>query len=150
MAAKKQGGAAITTIGEAPRPYKVGYCRPPIEHQFKPGNPGRPRGSRNKLGERFIAAMCADFEEHGASVIEHVREEDPAVYLRVVAGLVPAHVLVHEARLDELSDEELSAYLIAVRQALGLRDAEVVEAAPAVLSDESEPLAESEDAPSEP
>ncbi len=31
--------------------YKVGYCRPPVEYQFKPGqraNPsGRPRGSQN-------------------------------------------------------------------------------------------------------
>ena len=30
----------------------VGYCRPPVEHRFKPGtsgNPrGRPRGSRNR------------------------------------------------------------------------------------------------------
>lgn len=123
MAAKKdrarEPSAAPTSVS-----YKVGYCRPPLEHQFKPGHTGRPRGSRNKIGERFIAAMCADFEEHGQSVIERVREEDPAVYLRVVAGLVPAHVLVHEARLDELSDDELASYLFAVRQALGLRDAQ--------------------------
>ena len=151
MAANKDDAAAPAAGGALTPPgYKVGYKRPPIEHQFKPGNPGRPKGSRNKLGERFIAAMCADFEEHGASVIERVREEDPAVYLRVVAGLVPAHVLVHEARLDELSDEELATYLIAVRQALGLRDAEAAETALAVLRDESEEATESEDAPSEP
>jgi hypothetical protein len=103
-------------------PAKVGRGHPPVEHQFKPGNPGRPKGSRNKLGEHFIAALCADFEEHGTAVIAHVREGDPAVYLRVVAGLVPQHVLVHEARLDELSDDELAAYILAVRQALGLRE----------------------------
>lgn len=35
---------------------KSGKPTPPIEHQFKPGNPGRPKGSRNKLGEAFLEA----------------------------------------------------------------------------------------------
>ncbi|HAH11511.1 MAG TPA: hypothetical protein DCL48_15565, partial [Alphaproteobacteria bacterium] len=30
---------------------------PPVEHQFKPGNPGRPKGARNKLGEAFLSDM---------------------------------------------------------------------------------------------
>ena len=53
------------------------------------GGPGRPRGSRNRLGEDFLSALCADWAEHGASVIADVRENSPAVYLRIVAGLVP-------------------------------------------------------------
>ena len=128
MAARKAAKTLAKSTVEAPAgaaadlPAKVGRGHPPAEHQFKAGNPGRPKGSRNKLGEHFIAALCADFEEHGTSVIARVREEDPAVYLRVVAGLVPQHVLVHEARLDELSDDELATYLIAVRQALGVRE----------------------------
>jgi len=39
------------------------------------------------LGEHFIAALCADFEAHGARVI--VREDEPSVYLRVIARVVP-------------------------------------------------------------
>jgi hypothetical protein len=95
-----------------------------VAHQFKPGNPGRPKGSRNKLGEHFIAALCADFEAHGARVIERVREEEPGVYLRVIARVVPPSMLLQrEGAVSELSDEELERYLSAVREALVARDA---------------------------
>ena len=101
----------------------VGRGRPPVQHQFKPGNPGRPKGSRNKLGEHFIAALCADFEAHGARVIERVREEEPSVYLRVIARVVPPSMLLqHEGAVAALSDEELEVYLAAVRDALAARD----------------------------
>lgn len=102
----------------------VGRGRPPVAHQFKPGNPGRPKGSRNKLGEHFIAALCADFEAHGARVIARVREEEPGVYLRVIARVVPPSMMaLHESVVSELSDEELAAYLAAVREALTARAA---------------------------
>jgi hypothetical protein len=102
----------------------VGRGRPPVAHQFKPGNPGRPKGSRNKLGEHFIAALCADFEAHGPRVIERVREEEPGVYLRVIARVVPPSMLLPpEGAVSELSDEELERYLSAVREALVARDA---------------------------
>ena len=60
--------------------------------QFKKGSaggPGRPKGSRNKVSEEFLKVLAADFAEHGKSVIERVRKEDPAVYIRIVAQLVP-------------------------------------------------------------
>ena len=124
--AKKNGAvaaAAAAAGGEVIAPAeRVGRGHPPIAHRFKPGNPGRPKGSRNKLGEHFIAALCADFEAHGEGVIARVREEDPAVYLRVIAQIVPQSVLVHEAKLDELSDDELAAYLLAVREIVRARE----------------------------
>jgi hypothetical protein len=45
------------------RPNKVGYGHPPVEHQFQPGNPGRPPGSRNKpksMLEEIAAALEAE------------------------------------------------------------------------------------------
>ena len=54
------------------------------------GNPnGRPAGSKNKISEKFISAITADFEKHGETVIEQVRCEKPENYLKIVADLVP-------------------------------------------------------------
>src|SRR5215210_5488649 len=70
------------------------------------GNPaGRPKGSRNKLGEDFIAALYADFQEHGPATIERAREQDPAAYLRIIAGLLPKEVKIEDLR--DLTDEQL-------------------------------------------
>lgn len=46
-----------------PQPNKVGYGHPPVEHQFQPGNPGRPRGSRNKPKTMFDEIADALEEE---------------------------------------------------------------------------------------
>ncbi|MDW9802795.1 hypothetical protein GOA91_07665 [Sinorhizobium meliloti] len=86
---------------------KTGKPVPPVEHQFKPGNPGRPKGARNKLGEAFLEAMHADFEEHGASVIETVRKEKPDQYLKVVASILPKDLNVNINSMDDLTDEQL-------------------------------------------
>src|SRR5262245_23589977 len=63
--------------------------------QFKPGaqwtgnRAGRPKGSKDKISEEFVAALAADFAKHGIAVIAKVRQRAPAVYLRIVADLVP-------------------------------------------------------------
>lgn len=83
--------------------------------QFKPGqtgNPsGRPKGSRNKLGEAFVADMLANWEEHGPETIEQVRTEKPDQYLKVVASILPKELNVKVSELDELSDDELDRRL---------------------------------------
>lgn len=47
------------------------------------------KGSRNKLGEEFLAKFAADVGLHGAEVIERVRTERPEVYLKIWADLLP-------------------------------------------------------------
>jgi hypothetical protein len=86
---------------------KTGKPTPPVEHQFKPGNPGRQKGSRNKLGELFLEAMHADFETHGPAVIEKVRTDKPDQYLKIVASILPKDLNVSFRKTDELSDDEL-------------------------------------------
>lgn len=92
---------------------------PPVEHQFKPGNPGRPKGSRNKLGEAFIQAMHEDFSQHGATVIAQVRVEKPEQYLKVVASILPQQLNVNVQPLDELSDDQLRKHAEALIRELG-------------------------------
>ncbi len=84
---------------------KTGRKPPPVEHQFKPGNPGRPKGSRNKLGEAFIEALHEDFEKDGAVAIAACRREKPDAYLKVIASILPKELKVTTE--NDLTDEEL-------------------------------------------
>ena len=93
---------------------------PPVEHQFKPGNPGRPKGSRNKLGEAFIQALHDDFKEHGVAAIATVRTERPHEYLKVVASLQPKQIEIKDDAFGDLTDEQLAAVLASVTAALGI------------------------------
>ena len=87
--------------------YVVGYCRPPIEYQFKPGQGGRKKGARNRLGEDFLLALANDFESHGAEAIERVRIERPDAYLRVISSLLPKDLNLNVTKYDDLTDEQL-------------------------------------------
>lgn len=81
---------------------------PPVEHQFKPGNPGRPKGARNKLGEAFIEALHNDFAEHGIAAIQTVRADKPDQYLKVIASLLPKELTLNFGDdRNELTDDEL-------------------------------------------
>ena len=80
------------------------------------GNPkGRPKGSRNKLAEHFIADLQADWEEHGVEAIKQMRENNPADYVKVVAGILPKELNVKTSVVEELSDDELAAGIAALQ-----------------------------------
>lgn len=88
--------------------------------RFQVGNPGRPKGSRNKLGEAFIAALHDDFVEHGVQVIETVRLCKPDQYLKVVASILPKELNIKSDAFDGISDEQLAAIVAAATSALGI------------------------------
>lgn len=86
--------------------------------RFQAGNPGRPKGSRNKLGEDFLKALHEDFSEHGVKAIQDMRAEDPAAYVKVVASLLPKEIKVSTAQ--DLSDDELDRRIRQLAAALSL------------------------------
>ena len=73
-----------------------------------PGGPGRPPGARNRLSEIALAALGADFAEHGAAVIAQVRRERPHHYLSIVVSLLPRQLHVERSSpFADLTDDEL-------------------------------------------
>lgn len=89
---------------------------------IKPGevrNPaGRPKGSKNKLGEDFISALQQDFEAHGVAAIATVREERPHEYLKVIAGILPKELNITKTTVEELSDDDLARALATLQSVI--------------------------------
>jgi hypothetical protein len=78
---------------------------------FEPGRSGNPAGGplgsrhRQQLNSEFIAALLRDFRHSGPNAIERVRRAQPAVYLKVLALLVPReHKVEHTNAIGQLTD----------------------------------------------
>jgi hypothetical protein len=65
--------------------------RDPETGQFVQGykGGGRPKGSRNKLGEAFIADVYAKWQARGGEALERMIDTDPGGFVRVVAQVLP-------------------------------------------------------------
>ena len=87
------------------------------------GNPaGRPKGSRGKLAEAFIADLYESWQENGKAAIKKVLDERPHEYLKIVASLMPRQVELKEAAFDDLSSEDIAVLVSLARSALPLPD----------------------------
>ena len=100
---------------------------------------GRPRGSRNALSEEVVCALLRDFRKHGEKAIAKVRREQPGIYLKVLALLIPRQdKLEHTNTIKTMTDEELEsaiAFLQEMMAAQAVGSAHLVEmkAEPAAL-----------------
>ena len=104
------------------------------------GNPaGRPRGSRNVLSEEVICALLRDFRKHGEKAIAKVRRDQPGVYLKVIALLIPRQdKLEHTNTIKTMTDEELESAIAILNemmaaQAVGSAHLIEMKAQPAAL-----------------
>jgi len=80
---------------------------------------GRPKGSRNKLGEAFVSDLLSDWEENGPAAIAVVRAERPQDYLKVVASILPKDVNVNVRPLEEMTNDQLRQQIGQLAKELG-------------------------------
>jgi hypothetical protein len=71
---------------------------------FKPGqsgNPtGRPKGSRNKLAENFLADAYQQWQTHGSAALEAMAKDEPAKFCQMVANLLPKEAVLQDERVQ--------------------------------------------------
>ena len=97
--------------------------RKPLAHAFKPGqsgNPaGRPKGSRNKVVEKYIEALGEVFEEQGIDAIRRTARDEPAKFMLAIGQLAAKQVEVTEVgRFAEMADDEIAAFIAAATKKL--------------------------------
>jgi hypothetical protein len=86
---------------------------------FAPGVSGHPAGRGNSPGafsKALLRSVSAKWREHGDDVLNEVRRDDPGLFLRVCASLIPKELLVvtHSTTpLRQMTSMELQAVVIA-------------------------------------
>jgi len=84
--------------------------------QGETGNPkGRPKGSRNKLGEQFLDDLYAIWQTDGEAVLAEARASDPMQFAKMIAGLLPRELMVRKTTVEDMTDDELARLLSALR-----------------------------------
>jgi hypothetical protein len=81
--------------------------------------------------------LAEDYDEYGLKAIVDLRENDPASYIKAIVALMPKQVEVSRD-LDELSEEQLAAALIAARAILASKNTRERN----ILSAEAQPVEE--------
>jgi hypothetical protein len=92
------------------------------------GMGGRPRGSRNKLGQAFIENLYAYWLKNGTAVIKAAAKGSPAAFLKVMASLLPKHLEIKDDPFDGITDEQLASMIAYCDNALGLPEESKAEA----------------------
>ena len=65
---------------------------------FRPGLSGNPHGNRHRtrhlLNQEFMQALLLNFRHQGKKAIEKVARDQPGVYLKILALLVPREMQI--------------------------------------------------------
>src|SRR5262245_15749012 len=107
---------------------------------FQQGVSGNPHGNRHRtrhlLNQEFMQALLLNFRHEGKKAIEKVARNQPGVYLKILASLVPRETKIeHSGGVKAMSDEEIEQAIEFIQTMLAARAGEVIEgtAEPAAL-----------------
>src|SRR5215831_15845267 len=108
---------------------------------FPQGVSGDPHGNRHRtrhlLNQEFMQALLLNFRHQGKKAIEKVARNQPAVYVKILALLVPREMQVeHTNRIKQMTDEQLEA---AIELLQGMIDAKLAGANAKLLEEVAEP-----------
>ena len=77
------------------------------------------------LNQEFMQALLLNFRQHGKKAIEKVARNQPAVYLKILALLVPRETKVeHSGGVKAMTDEQIEAAIEAIQNMLEQRAGE--------------------------
>ena len=90
--------------------------------------PGNPHGNRHRtrhlLNQEFMQALLLNFRHEGKKAIEKVARNQPGVYLKILALLVPREMKVeHNGGVKAMSDEEIEQAIEAIKAYMAQREA---------------------------
>jgi hypothetical protein len=96
---------------------------------FRQGVSGNPHGNRHRtrhlLNQEFMQAMLLNFRHEGKKAIEKVARNQPGVYLKILALLVPRELKVEQSQgIKAMTDEELEQAIEAIQSMLAGRAGE--------------------------
>ena len=85
------------------------YRGKPFEKGNNANPTGRPKGSRNKLGEDFIKDLLVHWTENGTQALTDCLKHSPSQYVKVVASLLPKQIdMKLDNPLADLSDDQVA------------------------------------------
>jgi hypothetical protein len=79
---------------------------------------GRSAGAKNRLQRKFLEDLHKEWAEHGAGVLRIARIEEPVRFLQIVASLMPRELLIGDAAIEAIDDDELELLIAHARQLL--------------------------------
>jgi hypothetical protein len=102
---------------------------------FRQGISGNPHGNRHRtrhlLNQEFMQALLLNFRHQGKKAIEKVARNQPGVYLKILALLVPREMKVeHSGGVKAMTDEQIEQAIEAIQGMLEQRagdEAKVIE-----------------------
>ena len=101
--------------------------KPGGRHRFAVGNKygkGRKVGCKVRLSESFLSGIAADFAKCGKHVIQHVRQNEPSTYLRIVASIVPKETIAKLEVSGEVDIKHTEKRILDAYRLLGENESE--------------------------